>query len=221
MAGDAKYRYVSDEPRNFIYVPLAQKAFSEFSLFVRHAAGRPVSQDVRGAMAQVEPNVPIILLQSFDAAIAVGLLPQRLAAWVAGGVGSIGVGLAALGLYGLMAFLVTQRTREIAIRMALGASQGNVQSMVMTQAAWLGAIGGVIGLVLAAVIGTLAQSLLVGVPAIDPIAFGGTALLFAVVLTAACWTPARRAAATDPGDRPCERNNHRGDQETTKTIDSS
>jgi putative ABC transport system permease protein len=172
VAGDAKYRDVSDEPRNFIYVPLAQNAFSEFSLFVRHAGGRPVSQNVRGALTQVEPGVPVIMLQSFDDAVAVGLLPQRLAAWVAGAVGSIGVGLAALGLYGLMAFLVTQRTREIAIRMALGASQGTVRSMVMSQAAWLGATGGIIGLVLAGVIGTLAQSLLVGVPAIDPIAFG-------------------------------------------------
>ena len=70
--------------------------------------------------------------------------------------------------------------------------------MVMKQAAWLATKGGVIGLVLAGVIGTLAQSLLVGVPAIDPLAFGGTAALFAVILTAACWTPARRAAATDP-----------------------
>ena len=198
VAGDAKYRYVSDGPRNFVYVPLAQQAFSEFSLFVKHTGGRPVAHEIRSAMAQVESNVPVILLQSFDEAIAVGLLPQRLAAWVAGGVGSIGIGLAALGLYGLMAFLVTQRTREIAIRMALGASAGNMQSMVMRQAAWLGATGGAIGLLLAGVIGTLAQSLLVGVPAIDPIAFGGTALLFAVVLAAACWSPARRAAATDP-----------------------
>lgn len=198
VAADAKYRYVSDGPRNFIYVPLAQQAFSEFSLFVRHAAGRPVAQDVRAAMAQVEPNVPLILLQSFDDAVAVGLLPQRLTAWIAGSVGSIGVGLAALGLYGLMAFLVTQRTREIAIRMALGASVGNMRSMVMQQGAWLGLAGITIGLLLAGVIGTLAQSLLVGVTAIDPVTFGGTALLFAVVLAAACWAPARRAAATDP-----------------------
>ena len=94
--------------------------------------------------------------------------------------------------------LVTQRTRETAIRMALGASAGKMQSMVMRQAAWLGATGGVIGLLLAGVIGTLAQSLLVGVPAIDPISFGATAVLFAIVLTAACWSPARRAASTDP-----------------------
>jgi hypothetical protein len=96
-------------------------------------------------MARVEPNVPIVLLQSFDDAVAVGLLPQRLTAWIAGSVGSIGVGLAALGLYGLMAFLVTQRTREIAIRMALGASDGTMRSMVMTQAAWLGTTGVVNG----------------------------------------------------------------------------
>ncbi|MDP2322115.1 MAG: ABC transporter permease [Acidobacteriota bacterium] len=198
VAGDAKYRYISDGPRNFIYVPLAQQAFSEFSLFVRHAAGRPVTTDIRSAMTQVEPNVPIVLLQSFDDAVAVGLLPQRLTAWIAGSVGSIGVGLAALGLYGLMAFLVTQRTREIAIRMALGASEGNMRSMVMKQAARLGMAGVAIGMLLAGVIGTLAQSLLVGVTAIDPVAFGGTALLFAVVLAAACWAPARRAAATDP-----------------------
>jgi len=198
VAGDAKYRYVSDGPRNFVYVPLAQQPLSEFSLYVKHTGGRAVAQEIRSAMAQVESNVPVILMQSFDDAIAVGLLPQQLAAWVAGGVGSIGISLAALGLYGLMAFLVTQRTREIAIRMALGASAGHMHSMVMRQAAWLGATGGVIGLLLAGVIGTLAQSLLVGVPAIDPVAFGGTALLFAVVLTAACWSPARRAAATDP-----------------------
>jgi hypothetical protein len=198
VARDAKYRYVSDGPRNFVYVPLAQKPFSEFSLYVKHAGGASVTREIRAAMAQIEPSVPVMLLQSFDDAVAVGLLPQRLAAWVAGAVGSLGVGLAALGLYGLMAFLVTQRTREIAIRMALGASAGNMQSMVMRQAARLGAIGGAVGLVLAGVIGTLAQGLLVGVPAIDPIAFGGTALLFAVVLTAACWSPARRAAGTDP-----------------------
>ncbi|MDP2051990.1 MAG: ABC transporter permease [Acidobacteriota bacterium] len=198
VAADAKYRYVSDGPRNFVYVPLAQQAFSEFSLFVKHAAGRPVATDIRSAMTQVEPNVPIVILQSFEDAVALGLLPQQLTAWIAGSVGSIGVGLAALGLYGLMAFLVTQRTREIAIRMALGASNGNVRSMVMKQAAWLGMAGVTIGLLLAGVVGTLAQSLLVGVTAIDPVAFGGTALLFAVVLAAACWAPASRAAATDP-----------------------
>jgi len=198
VARAAKYRYISETPRNFIYVPLRQNPTSRLELFVKHEPGRPLGQDIRTAVAQVEPNVPIVMLQSFDDSSALGLIPQRLTAWIAGSVGMVGIGLAALGLYGLMAFLVTQRTREIAIRMALGASAGNMQSMVMTQAAWLGTTGVVIGLILAGAIGTLAQSLLVGVAAIDPVAFGGTALLFAVVLAAACWSPARRAASTDP-----------------------
>ncbi|OFW39538.1 MAG: hypothetical protein A3J29_13200 [Acidobacteria bacterium RIFCSPLOWO2_12_FULL_67_14b] len=198
VARDAKYRYISETGRNFIYVPMKQTPTSHIEFYVKHAAGRPVAPDIRTAFAQVESNVPILMLQSFDDATALGLLPQRLTAWIAGSVGTIGIGLAALGLYGLMAFLVAQRTREIAIRMALGASDGDMQSMVLRQAARLGIVGGVVGLVLAGAIGMLAQSMLVGVPPIDPVAFGGTALLFSMVLALAAWSPARRAAATDP-----------------------
>jgi predicted permease len=198
VARDAKYRYISSARAPFIYVPMAQQPSSDLNFYVRHTPGRQVEREIRAAMAQVEPNVPVIMLQSFEDAAAIGLLPQKLAAWIAGSVGAIGIFLAALGLYGLMAFLVTQRTREIAIRMALGASHQAVRAMVLRQAGMLAAIGGVIGLVLAGAIGTLAQTLLVGVAPIDPVAFGGTALLFAVVLTFAAWTPARRAADTDP-----------------------
>ena len=199
VAKDAKYRFISSAPAPFIYVPMAQQPFSpRLEFYIRHVPGRQLGPEIRAAMAQVEPNVPVLMLQSFEDAAAIGLLPQKLAAWIAGSVGAIGVFLAALGLYGLMAFLVTQRTREIAIRMALGASNHQVRGMVLRQAGALAAIGGAIGLVLAGTIGTLAQSLLVGVPPIDPIAFGGTAALFAVVLAIAAWTPARRAAMTDP-----------------------
>jgi predicted permease len=198
VARDAKYRFISSAPAPFIYVPLAQQPIPVMEFYIRHAPGRQIGQEVRTAMAQIEPNVPIVMLQTFDDATALGLLPQKLAAWIAGSVGTIGIFLAALGLYGLMAFLVTQRTREIAIRMALGASNGDMRSMVLKQAGTLGLIGGLIGLVLAAGIGTLAQSLLVGVPPVDPVSFGGTALFFLIVLAIAAWTPARRAASTDP-----------------------
>jgi ABC-type antimicrobial peptide transport system permease subunit len=93
---------------------------------------------------------------------------------------------------------VRQREREIAIRMALGASDGTMRSMVMRQAARLGLAGGVAGLVLAAALGQLMNSLLVGVAPLDPLTLGGTAALFAVVLAGACWIPASRAASTDP-----------------------
>jgi len=198
VSRDAKYRYISSAPAPYIYVPLAQQPQPTMEFYIRHAPGQQVAQEVRAAMAQIEPNVPIVMLQTFDDAAALGLLPQKLAAWIAGSVGTIGIFLAALGLYGLMAFLVTQRTREIAIRMALGASHADMRGMVLKQAGILGGIGGLIGLVLAAGIGTLAQVLLVGVPPIDPVSFGGTALLFVIVLAIAAWTPAARAAATDP-----------------------
>ena len=198
VARDAKYRYISSANAPFIYVPMSQQPIPVMEFYVKHAPGRQVAQEIRTVMAQVEPNVPIVMLQTFDDAVSLGLLPQKLAAWIAGSVGTIGVFLAALGLYGLMAFLVAQRTKEIAIRMALGASHRDMRAMVLRQAATLGAIGGVIGLLLAAGIGTLAQTLLVGVPPIDPASFGGTALLFLIVLAIAAWTPANRAAATDP-----------------------
>ena len=198
VARDAKYRFISSAPAPFIYVPLAQQPIPVMEFYIRHAPGRQIAQEVRTAMAQVEPDVPIVMLQTFDDAAAIGLLPQKLAAWIAGSVGTIGIFLAALGLYGLMAFIVAQRTREIAIRMALGASNGDMRSMVLKQAGRLGAIGGAIGLALAAGIGTLAQSLLVGVPPMDPVSFGGTALFFVIVLAIAAWTPANRAASTDP-----------------------
>ncbi len=198
VARDAKYRYISSPPSPFIYVTMAQFPTPQLEFYIRHAPGALVAPSIRTAMAQVEPNVPIVMLQSFDDATALGLLPQKLVAWISGSVGTIGIFLAALGLYGLMAFLVAQRTREIAIRMALGASHTDMRTMVLRQAGLLGAIGGLVGLVLAAGIGTLAQTMLVGVPPIDPVSFGSTALLFVIVLAIAAWTPANRAAATDP-----------------------
>ena len=198
VSRDAKYRFISSANAPYIYVPLAQQPQPSMEFYVRHAPGRDIAAEVRTVMAQVEPNVPIVMLQTFEQAAAFGLIPQKLAAWIAGAVGSIGIFLAALGLYGLMAFLVTQRTREIAIRMALGASNRDMRAMVLRQAGMLGLIGGAIGLVLAGAVGTLAQSLLVGVPPIDPLSFGGTAVFFLIVLAIAAWTPASRAAATDP-----------------------
>ena len=110
----------------------------------------------------------------------------------------MGVFLSTLGLYGLVAFLVAQRTREIAIRMALGASHGAVRSMVLRQAATVGGAGGLAGVALALGLGLLVRGLLVGVPPADPITFGVFGLLMAVVLAAASYVPARRASRTDP-----------------------
>jgi macrolide transport system ATP-binding/permease protein len=198
VAADAKYRYISEDPTPFVFVPLAQQPMADTTFFIRHVEGRPIVRDARAALAQLEPGVPVLFAQSFEEAVGIGLLPQRVAAWVAGGVGTAGIFLAALGLYGLMAFLVAQRSREIAIRVALGASSGDMQAMVLKQAARLGIYGGLAGLALAAGVGTLTRSMLVGVPAVDPVSFGVTTILFVGVLAAAAWIPARRASSMDP-----------------------
>ena len=200
VARDAKYRYLGEAPRTFIYVPYAQQPQSGVTLYVKHQPGRRALADVRQAVITEEPGLPVILSQSLEDATALALVPQKIAAWVAGSVGVLGLFLAALGLYGLTAFLVAQRTREIAIRMALGATTRQVRSMVLHRAGWLVLVGTVIGLAAAAGIGTLVESmsLLIEIQGTDPLSFVGLSALLAAVLFVASDLPARRAARTDP-----------------------
>jgi ABC-type lipoprotein release transport system permease subunit len=106
--------------------------------------------------------------------------------------------LAAVGLYGVMSFAVAQRQREIGIRMALGAGSPSVLRLILGQALWIVGIGLVLGLGLGLGVGHLAQSLLFGIPAADPVAFLGTSALLAAVALLASFIPARRAAGVDP-----------------------
>jgi len=142
--------------------------------------------------------VPIVMLQSFDDATALGLLPQRLTAWIAGSVGTIGVFLAALGLYGVVSGNVTERTREIGIRTALGASPGDVVGQVVRHAEALTLTGAAIGLVGAYGASRLIASMLFRVSPLDPLTYGAVVVLLAAVALLAAWAPARRAAAVDP-----------------------
>ena len=198
VARRGKYRTINEAPRNFIYVPLAQQFLPDITFYVRHEPGLLRANDLRRAVASFNPMLPVIHTQPLEDAAALGLLPQRLAAWVAGSVGTLGLLLAAFGLYGMTSFAVAQRTREIAIRMALGASRPSVLRMIVRQAAVLGTIGAAGGLLLAAASSALLRSLLVDLAPIDPVAFGAAALLLAAVLLAAAAVPASRAARMDP-----------------------
>jgi putative ABC transport system permease protein len=117
---------------------------------------------------------------------------------VAGGLGMIGVLLAAIGIYGVTAYVVARRAREIGIRVALGARRGHVITMVLKQGLWLAGIGSAIGLILAALAGKVLEGFLFGVPPRDPASFLGAALLFAAVTGFASYVPARRAVRVDP-----------------------
>jgi putative ABC transport system permease protein len=203
----AKSASISEPPQNFIYVPLAQQFMPNITFFVRHASSGPGLQpgrsgsrlaELRQAVMAFDANLPVIHTQTLEQATTIGLLPQRLAAWIASSVGTIGLLLAAVGLYGITAFSVAQRAREIALRMALGATRTSVLSLVLRQAGRLALVGTTIGMALAAGVTQLIEGLLVGVGGIDPLAFGAATILLMLVLLAATWLPARRAAGMDP-----------------------
>jgi ABC-type antimicrobial peptide transport system permease subunit len=145
----------------------------------------------------MNPNLPIVAALTLDDYSQLGLIPQRVAASVSGSLGIVGLLLAAIGIYGVTAYMVSSRTREIGIRMALGAQRGSVLRMVLRQGMTLALTGVVIGLVLAAGASRLLGSLLFGVGATDPITFVGSAVLFCAIGLAACYAPARRATEID------------------------
>jgi putative ABC transport system permease protein len=198
VAKSAKYRSIGEAPRNFVYVPLAQSFMEDLTFYVRRAPGTSQIPAARQAIRTFDPNLPVVHAQTLEEATAIGLLPQKIAAWIAGSVGVVGLLLAALGLYGLAAFSVAQRTREIAVRMALGATRESVLALILRQAARLALVGGGVGLALALGVGMVLQSLLIGIRPIDPVAFGAATLTLMVVLLAASWVPARRASRLDP-----------------------
>ena len=198
VAADGKYRSVAEPPRNYIYVPMAQQFMSDITFYVRRTPGVSRIDELRRAIAAFDPMLPVIHTTTLEEATSLALLPQRLAAWIAASVGAIGLFLAALGLYGLIAFSVTQRRREIAIRMAVGARQHDIVWLVLRQAAVLALAGALAGLALAAGVSTLLRSFLVGLGAIDPLAFALALAALGAVMVLSAWAPARQAATTDP-----------------------
>jgi ABC-type antimicrobial peptide transport system permease subunit len=146
----------------------------------------------------MNPNLPITEAMRLSELTAIGLVPQRLAASVAGTLGIVGLLLCAIGIYGVTSYSVAQRTREIGIRIALGADRRNVLRLVLRQGFVLAAVGTAIGVVIAAVGSTFLESLLYGVRGLDPLTFGAACALFAVVTLAATYVPARRATRVDP-----------------------
>jgi predicted permease len=195
VARDSKYRNLGEDPRPFVYVPIQQQYLSRTVIAARSAHGQRLAGELRALLASMNPNLPIVQALTFDAYSQLGLLPQRIAASVAGSLGLVGVLLAAIGIYGVTAYMVSSRTREIGIRMALGAERASVVRMVLRQGLTLTMIGAAIGLAVAAAASRLLGSLLFGVGATDPLTFIGSTLLFFVVGAAACYVPARRATA--------------------------
>jgi putative ABC transport system permease protein len=196
---DGKYATLGEEATPFIYLNLAQNYGPSPTLIVR-TRGNPLDSlpAVRGEAAALDKNLPLYDVKTMRQHLGLALLPARLAGSVLGVFGLVALTLAAAGIYGVMAYSVAQRTREIGIRMALGANARDVLRLVARQGMTLVLIGMAIGLAAALAMTQLLKSLLFGVSATDPLTFGAIALLLAAVALLACWIPARRATKVDP-----------------------
>jgi predicted permease len=198
VARNAKYRSLGEAPRNFIYVPLAQRYMGRTTLLVRAAPGAAITQPIRRLVAELDRSLPILNQETLADQAAVGLFPQRLALSVAGGLGGVALLLALLGIYGVTAYGVARRTREIGIRMALGAQPFSVVGLVLRQGLVLAAIGAASGWLAALGVTRLLRGMLYGIPATDPVAFAGAGALLILAALAATAVPARQAATLDP-----------------------
>ena len=198
VARYVKHRSLGETPRGFVYVPLAQTYSERMSLFVRSSGATSMAVPVRRMLTDLDPALPILTSQPLTEMVAVGLFPQRVALVVASALGGVALLLALLGIYGVTAYGVAQRTREIGIRIALGSSPGNMLGMIVGQGLRVGGVGVAIGVASAIVVTRLLEGLLFGVSGSDPVALGAAASVLLGAALLASWVPARRAARVNP-----------------------
>ena len=197
VAADAQLMELGAKVEPYVYVPLAQRYTPRASLLVRSTAAGMIPQ-VRTLLHDLNPNLPVTNAMPLEQVTAITFVPQRLAGAVAGSLGVIVLLLSAIGIYGVTSYSVSRRTREIGIRMALGADGARVLRLVVRQGLVLTAAGIGFGLAAGAAAAQVLRSLLFGISALDPIAFAGAALLFFVVAAGASYLPARYATRVDP-----------------------
>ncbi|MGQ0642107.1 MAG: ABC transporter permease [Gemmatimonadaceae bacterium] len=199
MVPNGKYRTLGEDPIPYMYTPHAQAYSDWMTIFVR-TTGEPldIAPALRSEVAALDANLPISDLRTMNSALGTALLPARLTGSVIGIFGVLGLVLAAVGLYGVMSYSVAQRTREIGIRVAVGAGDRQVLGLVMRQGMLLVAIGTVFGVTGAFAAWRLSRGLLYGDTALDPITLIGVIAVLSAVALLAIWVPARRAARVDP-----------------------
>jgi putative ABC transport system permease protein len=198
VAKDTNTRYVGQPADPLLYAPLAQYSTPRHYLMVRTLNGASVVPDLRKILSEISPDMPIISVQSMNELMRVALLAQRVAASVAATMGLVGVLLAALGLYGIVSFSATTRTREIGIRTAVGARHADILSLMFREGVRLILAGVATGWILALVLTRLIAGLLFGVAPMDAFTLVITTTTLAVVTLVASYLPARRATKVDP-----------------------
>jgi predicted permease len=196
---DGKYRGLDEVPRPYAYFPFAQSPDAMMTVYARARGdvGAALAA-IRSEVSAIDPNIALEQAAPLTSQLDLLVLPQLLCAWLIGGFGLVGLTLAAIGLYGVVAYDVAQRTREYGIRLALGAGGGAVVRGVLSRALWIVGLGTTAGVAMALGAGHLARSFLFGVGPNDPVTLVSAPLLLAVVALIASYIPARRAARVDP-----------------------
>jgi putative ABC transport system permease protein len=194
-----KYRNLAEDPKPFFYYTMGQLRPTTMALVVRGSTDpRSLVGAIRGQIQALDRRVPIFAIKTMEEHMTYALWAPSMAATFSLAFGVLAILLSAVGLYSVMAYVVSQRTREVGIRMALGADRGDVMKMITQQGMRLAAIGVGIGLVLSLALAQVLSSLLIGVSGYDVPTFILVPVLLAVVALVACYLPARRATKVDP-----------------------
>jgi predicted permease len=196
---DSKYRSLGEDPTPYVFVPYAQNPQPAMSVHVQTSTDpKQLTATIRREVQSLDPNLPAFNVMSLADNIEISLFPARLGALLLGVFGALALLIASIGIYGVMSFGVSERTREMGIRMALGAQRRDVLRLVISQGMFVAVIGVAIGAGLALVSTRVVSSYLYEVSTTDPLTFAGIALILLGVALLACYVPARRATRVDP-----------------------
>ena len=200
ICGDTLYTNLRDTPPAQFFIPYMQQTQVGGMVYELHTRVNPetIIPALRHAVSAADPDLPLTNVRTQEQQIEMDLLQQRLFVTLTCGFGLLALALAAVGVYGVMAYSVAQRTKEIGIRLALGAQRTQVRGMILGESIWLAAAGIFAGLAGAALLTRLVQSMLYSVSPYDVTTFSAGGVLILGVALAASWIPARRAAGVEP-----------------------
>ena len=199
VVDDVRYFGANDEVRGLVYVPYKQDSWGGMRILLR-TSGDPIAlvAPARRVISAIDPDLAVASVSTMDDAMNVSLAGPRFTTWLLGGFAGIALVLVAVGLYGVLAYGITQRTHEFGIRMALGARSGHVLGMVVREAVLMVALGIMIGGAGALALSRVMTSLLFETSATDPVTFVAVVVILGAVGAMAAWLPARRATRVDP-----------------------
>jgi ABC-type antimicrobial peptide transport system permease subunit len=201
VAKDSKYHRVTENPQPYFYIPIRQIFRPEYGLTFHVRTSGNVSEAIAALQreaAAIDPAITIFDAQSMTEYISASLFGAKITANLLSLLSGIGLFLAAMGLYGVMAYSVAQRTREFGVRVAMGARRRDILTLILRESTKLTLLGTAVGLILAAVSTQIVAHQIYSVSPLDPLTFGGVGLVLVVVAFAASYVPAHRAARVDP-----------------------